>query len=439
LEAQKSLFAVTKAKALLYAKESKTSVDPIVAADSIATHVVPNEEDWLDAAPAKHFPLDLNLSFEELSMLPAFVLHTSGSTGIPKPVYIKHGWMMALDRFHLLRTKSGRAPWTNQYHPGDRLFTSMPLFHASGLSQLLPMAFYFEVILTLGPPGVPISADTFDTAFQHSKANMAILPPSILEDLASDAEQLEKLKKLDLIVTGGGPSSVHTAEALRGANVKAVSLIGATEGVMPILEGDTADFPYFPIDDELAGFDWRKVESAEEEDLYEMWIKRLPDCRHQSHFITFPEIDEYCTKDIFQKVKGRPGLWRYYARSDDVVVFSNGEKLNPIDIESAVTNHPQVKGALVVGQGHFQAALFVEPREELKDDASKKAFIEEIWPIVDKQNQITVAHGHVLKGLIRVASADKPFPRVSLQCIYFTSNDANSISGWQRHGPKGRS
>jgi acyl-coenzyme A synthetase/AMP-(fatty) acid ligase len=374
--------------------------------------VVPDEEDWINAAPAKHVPLDLSGSFDELAMRPAFILHTSGSTGIPKPVYIVHGWLMAIDRYHSLRTKSGEAPWVNIYSPGNRMFTSMPLFHASGLSQLIPMTFYYEIILTLGPVGLPISADNFDTAAHHSKAEMAILPPSVLEDLASDADQIEKLKKLKMILTGGGPSSPKTAQALREAKVNALSLISASEGILPLLQPEPADFPYFRINDELGGFDWRKVESAEEEDLYEMWIKRLPDWRHQGHFFTFPGTTEYNTKDICQKVKGRPGLWRYYARSDDVVVFSNGEKLNPIDIEGAVTNHPKVKGALVVGQGHFQAALIVEPREELKDEASKKAFIDAIWPTVDKQNQVTVAHGHVLKGLIRVASPDKPFPRV---------------------------
>jgi acyl-coenzyme A synthetase/AMP-(fatty) acid ligase len=244
---------------------------------------------------------------------------------------------------------------------------------------------------------------------------MAILPPSVLEDLVSDAEHLEQLKKLDLIMTGGGPSSAKTAQIIREAKIKAASVIGASEGIYPILASDPEDFPYFRMDDELGGYDWRKIESDEAGDLYQMFIKRLPDWRHQGHFYTFPGTTEYDTKDIFQKVEGRPGLWRYYARADDVIVFSNGEKLNPIDIEGTITNHPKVKGALVVGQGHFQAALIVEPTEQLNDDASKKAFIDEIWPTVDKQNQITVAHGHVLKGLIRVTSADKPFPRVSFQ------------------------
>jgi acyl-coenzyme A synthetase/AMP-(fatty) acid ligase len=263
---------------------------------------------------------------------------------------------------------------------------------------------------------------------QYSKANVTMLPPSVLEDLASDPTHLATLKKLDFIVTGGGPSSLKTAEKLMEANVKAFSLISATEGIIPLLEPDNADFPYFRIDDELAGIDWRKVESAEEEDLYEMWIRRLPDWRHQGHFFTFPGTTEYNTKDICQKVPGRPGLWRYYARSDDVVVFSNGEKLNPIDIEGAVTDHPKVKGALVVGQGHFQAGLFVEPRDELKDDVSRAAFIDEIWPTVDKQNQMTVTHGHVLKGLIRVTSPEKPFPRVSLAppVLYLSNTDMDS-------------
>jgi hypothetical protein len=47
---------------------------------------------------------------------------------------------------------------------------------------------------------------------------------------------------------------------------------------------------------------------------------------------------------------------------------------------------------------------------------------------VDKQNQMTVTHGHVLKGLIRVTSPEKPFPRVSLAppVLYLSNTDMDS-------------
>lgn len=73
----------------------------------------------------------------------------------------------------------------------------------------------------------------------------------------------------------------------------------------------------------------------------------------QGFFYTFPNDDEYQTKDLYKPHPSLPNHWMYYGRAENIIVFSNGEKLNPITIEEIVEGHPQVKGALVVGSNKW--------------------------------------------------------------------------------------
>lgn len=258
-----------------------------------------------------------------------------------------------------------------------------------------------------------MTTESILAALEYSGVDAAIIAPSIVAELSEDPEALKKLARLKYILTGGGPTSPETAERIRAAGVYGVNMVGASEVIVHKLATTADEFPYFRIDEELAGIDWHPVENAEGKDLRELWLKRQPDSRHIGCFYTFPDLDEYNMRDIYEKVPGRPGLWQYYARSDDVIVFENGEKLNPVDIEGSVTAHPRVKGAVVVGQARFQPALLVEPVQPLQSKEERQHFIDEIWPLVDEINAHSVAHGQVLKSFIRVTDPDRPFPRVS--------------------------
>lgn len=284
----------------------------------------------------------------------------------------------------------------------------------SKLAVLLGPALADPLTLALPLSGRPIATDIISKTIEHSKVDCGILPPSILNDLSFDEEAMDRLATLKFIITGGGPSSAATGERLVSRKVFPVNWIGATEGMLPPLDLTPQDFPSLHFDAEAMGLDWQPAGNDGDLELYRMVIKRLPDYRHQPWFYTFPDLTEYDTQDIFSKVKGKPGFWRYYGRSDDVIVFSNGEKLNPLDIEAVVADLPNVKGAVVVGQSQFQAGLFVELEKYPEDESAKQAAIDQIWTTVEKINLITVKHGRVEKDMIRLATPGKPLPRVSI-------------------------
>lgn len=91
-----------------------------------------------------------------------------------------------------------------------------------------------------------------------------------------------------------------------------------------------------------------------------------------------------------------------------MLVLSNREKFQPVITESIIQGHPSIEGALVVGTGRFQPALVIEPKVH---PADAEAFIEEIWPIVQRANQEAAAHGKIFRGKIILTTPDKPFIR----------------------------
>ena len=95
---------------------------------------------------------------------------------------------------------------------------------------------------------------------------------------------------------------------------------------------------WFIFNSEMIGADWRKVEGSE--DIYQLVIVRKD--KHpgfQGVFYTFPELDEFDTKDMYKPHPTLPHHWIYCGRSDKIIVFSNGEKLNPVTIEETVVDH----------------------------------------------------------------------------------------------------
>lgn len=95
IEGQLSLIEKSEAIALLFTPEMNDQVvEPIVASSNIRTHTVPELEALIDGAPVDSItPAFYGEPLEELCARPMLVLHTSGSTGIPKPIIQRYGYL----------------------------------------------------------------------------------------------------------------------------------------------------------------------------------------------------------------------------------------------------------------------------------------------------------------------------------------------------------
>lgn len=108
-----------------------------------------------------------------------------------------------------------------------------------------------------------------------------------------------------------------------------------------------------------------------------------------------PGENPFYTKDLFTQHPTKPNLYKYYGRKDDILVLSNGEKVNPIPLEQHVQADASLKGTLLTGNGRMQPVVIVEPRDAL-DEPGRAQLLEKLWPRIDQANSHMVkqvSHG----------------------------------------------
>ncbi|KND91935.1 Carboxylic acid reductase [Tolypocladium ophioglossoides CBS 100239] len=414
VEGQLSLLEATRCGHFWHAESLRSIVQPWTSARPMQVEVVPSPEAWLDAAP-EPFPYDR--PFEQARWEPFVVLHTSGSTGIPKPIVVRQGSMAITDALRRLPDRQGADfIWEAWIRRAEKMFMPMPLFHASGIAAFLSvLVIFYGMPIALGMPGQPLSPELARRCLAHADADCAVFPPSVLEELAADEEGLDALKKLKFVVFGGGNLSGAIGDALASNAVVLSNIISSTE-VMPYAihwQPRPELWQYFILNSDAMGAVWRCKDK--EEVIFELVIRRK-DPREpgiQPVFYTFPEVEEFSTGDLFKAHPSLPDHWTFHGRADNVIVFSNGEKLNPVTIEDVITGHPAILGALVVGQDRFQPAVILEPHVAPTNDAEAEALIDSLWPLIEDVNRVTVAHGRIVRRLVAISDPAIPFPRAS--------------------------
>ena len=258
-------------------------------------------------------------------------------------------------------------------------------------------------------PGVkPPDSQMIAQALPHSHCSALYASPSLLEGIAKDSTLANCIEHVSAILTGGGPLPTSTGNALT-TSIEILPVMGATEfAALPQLTiGVADDWQYLCI------HPWMSAHFRQHSDnLYEMVLVR--DEKYETFlpiWQIFPDAKEYSTKDLYSPHPTRPNLWRPEGRTDDMIVFVNGEKLNPVIFEDHIKSIPQVSAALIVGNGSFEAALILETEPALTSSAQKAAFIEENWSVVEAANQDAPAQGRVSKSRIMFASPEQPMPR----------------------------
>ena len=256
----------------------------------------------------------------------------------------------------------------------------------------------------LGPADKPSTGQTAAEVMRRFNLKALFCPPNIYEQLLQEPDAIEHAKKLMFVMYAGGPLTAATGTALSKVT-DVCGFYGSTEtspvqALVPLREDwDTLEFH------PLYGADFQ----TSEDDAYELVLHHDPilegvrglDCN-------FRDFEEWRTKDLFRPHATKPNLWRFHGRTDDIIVLSNGEKFNPVPSESIITSDPLVSAALIVGQGHFQAALLVEP---VKSAKSSSELLNELWPTIEKANSQAQSHGRIIRSMVAFADPSKPFER----------------------------
>jgi amino acid adenylation domain-containing protein len=288
---------------------------------------------------------------------PAYVMYTSGSTGRPKGTVVEHrnlaAFLLAMDR-------------AIGISPGERILAlTSASFDISVLELLWPLA---RGAATVVCPERMVErlcggADSLADLVRRFRPGLVQATPSFLAAVASRPAALGALTGLRALLVGGEALPVGLARQLTGAlpGVRVVNMYGPTEttiwSLTHELGRDTDTLPSIPIGRPVAHTTVRVVDALGNDACVgvpgELWIGGPGVARgyagrpelDRERFVRTPAGRWYRTGD---QVRWREdGTLDFLGRTDRQVKL-RGHRVELDEIESVLSEHPQVEAAAVV-------------------------------------------------------------------------------------------
>ncbi|WVR04609.1 hypothetical protein IAU60_001620 [Kwoniella sp. DSM 27419] len=327
------------------------------------------------------------LTPEQESRRTCVVLHSSGSTGFPKPVFISH--------YGLIANAAQSLPKTG--------FSALPLFHGFGHFSIF-RCFYHGKTFTLMPPNLPLTAANICRIIKKSPTppvqHFAV--PYVLKLLGETEEGVQTLADFEAVSFAGAAVPDDLGDRLVQAGVNLISFYGTTE-TGALMTSRRSDY----VNDKA--WNWLRAEGPiadylelipQGSDTFEVVVKNGWPAKIMSN----RDDGAYCTKDLVLQHPEHKSWFKYIGRLDDTLTQTLGEKTNPVPIELAIRgNSPLVAECIVFGDGRPQTGALILPSEqgaELSKD--KKAFLEAIWPVIAEANAAAPTHSRILPEMVDV-------------------------------------
>ncbi|KAL3478125.1 hypothetical protein BJX99DRAFT_245792 [Aspergillus californicus] len=342
----------------------------------------PISDDTIDTNILSH--LDPHVETDHV----AWIIHSSGSTGLPKPIF-----------------QTQRAAIKN--YAGNmnmRGFITLPLYHNHGICCLF-RTIYSCKSLHLYNPGLPLTSQHLVDIMRSYSFEIFYGVPYALKLLAESKEGIQALANLKAVMFGGSPCPDSLGNLLVENGVYLISHYGSTETGQLLTS-------MRPREDKR--WDWLRPSEAVKKFL--RFEERFPGIYESVVLHGWPSKvmsnrpdGSYATKDLFAK---HPDIeaYKYYARLDDTVTLVNGEKVIPLDLEGRIRQLSVVADALVFGVGKSSIGLAVIRAPDAASMTDER-IIDAIWPAVEQAHETLPAYGQLSKSMVRVLPVDASYAR----------------------------
>lgn len=274
---------------------------------------------------------------------------------------------------------------------------------------VLQSAVWLGTVLVLGPTNKPPTAPIADQVLQFGEVVGFAAPPILIRALCRQTETFERLKKLKFVQWAGAPLDETTGNMLCH-HVKMSPAFGTTEcgPYFTRLCNDPTDWKYYWFC-QGQGIDFVPVSSSSS---YELIFRKGSEARWQQIFLLFPDLEEYRTKDMFQRHPTKDYLWLYSGRTDDVVMLANGKGLDASDLETVMMRHSAVQCAIVGGDGRNSPFLILELNPEIVQPLdNKNDMLFKARSAIDSANELCPDFAKISDDFILFVRPGKPVLR----------------------------
>jgi acyl-coenzyme A synthetase/AMP-(fatty) acid ligase len=363
---------------------------------------------------AKTEPYPFTKTYAQHKQEPFVCLHTSGTTGFPKPILWTHEWPNAnFQGYALLPTDDGVELANVLLGPRNRVMFPFPAFHTSGILAQLFFGLGSGATLILPPAGdtpggiVENVAATLEYLHEAGEEDitMAALPPPSMEFLSKSPELLEKISARTKKMGFGGGDISDEAGNIISKKMQVVNEYGSTEmGLWPAL---TQPYPSPEYEWHYTAFhpavnirlDPVSVTDEGDEICEAVMVRNGEESGYVQPLFTINKHEEEKNiGDLFIRHPRNPRLWKHHGRSDDLLTFITTEKFHPAAAERCIGSDPAVEEVMMVGTRRPKAALIVR--------LVKGKSLEDIWETVKEVNALSPVYARVERDMVLVVEEE---------------------------------
>lgn len=159
-----------------------------------------------DGPEPQHYPYDK--SYEAEKDKPIAIVHTSGSTGMPKPRHLSAQWLVTGVQTMYMPPVNGKRGLLSFASQPLRAYVGLPPWHAAGLAMSgFGASVFGKLTWVSGPANRPPFGAVAREVFKYANIRIALCNPTILMDLSKNEEDLKLWETFDMAMYGGGKLS----------------------------------------------------------------------------------------------------------------------------------------------------------------------------------------------------------------------------------------
>ncbi|KAI0878099.1 hypothetical protein GGS24DRAFT_509135 [Hypoxylon argillaceum] len=307
---------------------------------------------------------------------PQLIIHSSGTTGFPKPVPLNSGeWLLH------------NAELVERIPQHDTL-TTLPVFHSFGIGHLFRMLLSGRRLSVMSAER-PVTASSLLEALDLTKSKTLVTVPHVLKFCAEAKEGPARLAQLDSVVLAGSAVPQQLGDELVEKGVTVSTIYGQTESGGLMQPGTGKEWCWVSPLPHAAPFMKFEPVDGEENLCHLVILPGLP-----TKMLSNRSDGSYGTNDLFERHPSDPRKWKFAGRADDIIVLVNGEKADPIPLEQALSVNVNVHTAVVFGAGYDSLGILVIPSESAVG-LSQAELLDSIKPNLELGNTKVPAYARV--------------------------------------------
>ena len=206
IEAYISLLEKAECRMIVFARTFSTVVEKIWRLRHVESHETISRPFY----DLEHEPLGLEDNYDSLSYSTiAYILHSSGSTGIPKPIFQTHQSCLA----------------TFSHGNRSRGVSALPLYHTFGHASFYRTLFHRGTIYMYNA-NLPFTSDNLSSVLEYVQPEAMFGVPYLLKLLAESQRGIAALRDLKVVASSGSAIPDEIGNLLAQNDVNLVTFFG---------------------------------------------------------------------------------------------------------------------------------------------------------------------------------------------------------------------